>query len=375
MSNTSSGELNQTPLWQMHKDAAAKMVDFAGYDMPVQYPLGVLKEHMQTRDSAGLFDVSHMGQLKVSGNGAKAFLETLLPTDLDTLADGEQRYSLLLNEQGGIIDDLMISHFEGAYLIVVNAACKASDLAWMQKHCPADVDIEVMEDRALLALQGPEARAVMEAVIPELKDLFFMQVRGFNWQGAQAWASCSGYTGEDGYEVSVPADQAQSLAQALLDDERVQWIGLGARDSLRLEAGLCLYGHDLNEDIDPISASLTWAISPSRRPGAERGGGYIGAEAVAERKASGPEMQRALFAVEGRAPVREGAELVNEAGDVVGRVCSGGFGPTVAKPVLMAYVQREVLQADAPVFAALRGRKIGLQRQKGGFVASRYRRG
>lgn len=367
-----SSELKQTPLWQLHRDAGAKMVDFAGYDMPVQYPLGVLKEHLHTRESAGLFDVSHMGQLKVSGEGAKAFLEHLLPTDLNTLTEGEQRYSLLLNERGGIIDDLMISHFGGVFLVVVNAACKSDDLAWMQQHCPADAKIEVLEDRALLALQGPQARPVMEAVLPDLKDLFFMQVRGFEWQGERAWASCSGYTGEDGYEVSVSEDQAQALAQALLQDERVQWIGLGARDSLRLEAGLCLYGHDLNEDTDPVSASLMWAISPSRRPDGERAGGYIGAEAIARFKASAPDMQRVLFTVDGRAPVREGAELVDEAGDIVGRVCSGGFGPTVAKPVVMAYVQRATIQSEAAVFAALRGRQIGLQRQKGGFVPARY---
>ena len=362
----------------MHRDAGAKMVDFAGYDMPVQYPPGVLKEHLHTREAAGLFDVSHMGQLRVSGAGAKAFLEHLLPTDLDTLAEGEQRYSLLLNEQGGIIDDLMISHFDGDYLIVVNAACKASDLEWLQQHCPSDgssdVSIDVLADRALLALQGPHARAVMEDTVPALKDLFFMQVRDFQWQGQTAWASCSGYTGEDGYELSVAAEQAPALAQALLNDERVQWIGLGARDSLRLEAGLCLYGHDLNQDIDPITASLTWAISPSRRPDGERAGGYIGADAVAECKQQGPQQQRVLFTVDGRAPVREGAELVDESDAVIGRVCSGGFGPSVAKPIVMAYVQRSALQADSPVFAALRGRKIALQRQKGGFVSARYRR-
>lgn len=369
-----SSELKKTPLWQMHRDAGAKMVDFAGYDMPVQYPPGVLKEHLHTREAAGLFDVSHMGQLRVSGAGAKAFLEHLLPTDLDTLAEGEQRYSLLLNERGGVIDDLMISAFEGGYLLVVNAACKATDLAWIQQHCPADAHIEVLDDRALLALQGPEAREVMEAAVPELKELFFMQVRGFQWQGQAAWASCSGYTGEDGYEVSMPADLAGVFADTLLSDDRVQWIGLGARDSLRLEAGLCLYGHDLNEDTDPITASLTWAISPSRRPDGERAGAYIGAEAVAECKNEGPKQQRVLFVVDGRAPVREGAELVDDADQVIGRVCSGGFGPTVAKPIVMAYVQRSALQDDVPVFAALRGRKIGLKRQKGGFVPSRYRR-
>ncbi|WP_029835478.1 glycine cleavage system aminomethyltransferase GcvT, partial [Vibrio parahaemolyticus] len=265
-------ELLKTPLHALHVEVGAKMVPFAGYDMPVQYPLGVKKEHLHTRDAAGLFDVSHMGQLRLIGEGAAAFLETLVPVDIVDLESGKQRYAFFTNEEGGIMDDLMVANLGDHLFVVVNAACKEQDIAHLKAHLLSGVELEVIEDRALLAIQGPQAATVLARFAPEVADMLFMDIRKVEILGAECIVSRSGYTGEDGYEISVPADKAEELARKLTAEEEVEWIGLGARDSLRLECGLCLYGHDLDTTTTPVEASLLWGIQKVRRVGGEREG-------------------------------------------------------------------------------------------------------
>lgn len=254
----SDQELLTTPLHALHIEVGAKMVPFAGYDMPVQYPLGVKKEHLHTRDAAGLFDVSHMGQLRLHGEGAAAFLESLVPVDIIDLAQGKQRYAFFTNEQGGIMDDLMVANLGDHLFVVVNAACKEQDINHLQAHIPSDVELEVIDDRALLAIQGPKAAEVLARFQPAVAEMLFMDVQKLELLGEECIISRSGYTGEDGYEISVPADKAEALARALTAEQEVEWIGLGARDSLRLECGLCLYGHDLDQTTTPVEASLLW---------------------------------------------------------------------------------------------------------------------
>lgn len=375
-----SDTLAITPLHELHQRLGAKMVPFAGYDMPVQYPLGVLKEHQHTRAEAGLFDVSHMGQVKISAADGYSLsevaeaLESILPQNILALPEGMQRYGFFTNAEGGIRDDLMLSNLSDHFFMVVNAACKHDDFAYMREQLPDFVQLEMLEDRALLALQGPKARAVLARLAPGQQELFFMEVASLKVAGIDCLVSCSGYTGEDGYELSAAAADAVALAEALLAEGEVEAIGLGARDSLRLEAGLCLYGHDINTETTPVMANLKWAVSPVRRPGAERAGGYPGADIVAEQWQAGTAQTRVMLTVDGRAPVREGAELVNADGETIGRVCSGGFGPTVGGPVVMAYVNSDVVESDTPIFAALRGKQIPLVLAKGSLLPSRYAR-
>ncbi|MFK3796504.1 glycine cleavage system aminomethyltransferase GcvT [Pseudomonas sp. NPDC088444] len=372
-----STELLKTPLNALHRELGAKMVEFAGYDMPVQYPAGVMKEHLHTRDQAGLFDVSHMGQILLSGPNAAKALETLVPVDIIDLPVGMQRYAMFTNETGGILDDLMVANLGNDQLmLVVNAACKNEDLAHLRKHIGDQCDITpLFEERALLALQGPQAVTALARLAPEVAKMIFMQYVTLQIDGIDCFVSRSGYTGEDGYEISVPVDQAESLARRLLAEPEVAPIGLGARDSLRLEAGLCLYGHDMNTDTTPIQASLLWAISKVRRADGERAGGFPGAEHVFAQHQSGATRKRVGLLPQERNPVREGAEIVDADDKIIGTVCSGGFGPTLGAPVAMGYVDAAFTALETPVWAIVRGKKVPMKVSKMPFVAPRYFRG
>lgn len=365
--------LAQTPLHDLHVRLGARMVPFAGYSMPVQYRDGILKEHLHTRAAAGLFDVSHMGQLRLHGANAAQELETLVPVDVVDLAPRRQRYALFTDAQGGILDDLMITRADDHLLLVVNAACKAADTAHLRAHLSTRVELESLHDHALLALQGPAARAVLARLAPGAAQLFFMQAAALTVAGIPCWVSCSGYTGEDGYEISVAADAAEDLAQRLLAEPEVAPIGLGARDSLRLEAGLCLYGHDIDTGTTPVEAGLTWALSKVRRPGGERAGGYAGAARIEQQLREGCARRRLLLRPEGRQPVREGAPLVDGSGARVGVVTSGGFGPSASAPIAMGYVNGGA--ESAPLFAEVRGKLLPMALQKGPFAPHRYARG
>lgn len=366
--------MKRTSLYAQHIAANARMVEFAGYEMPVQYPLGVKKEHLWVRENAGLFDVSHMGQLILKGNKVKEAFEKIVPVDVLGLPEGMQRYGLFTTEEGTITDDLMFANWGDDLFVVVNAACKDQDIAHL-KASLSDCEVEVIDDRALLAIQGPKARAVFARLIPEAINMTFMQSLKFDWQGVELWVSCSGYTGEDGYEVSVPNDQAEAFAATLLAFEEVEWIGLGARDSLRLEAGLCLYGHDIDTTTTPVEASLNWAIQPIRRLDGAREGGFTGADIILPQFANKPARKRVGFLVDGKAPVREGVQIVNQAGDEKGLVTSGGFSPSLSQPIVMAYVSTEALASEEPLFALVRGKNIPLILTKMPFVPAGYFRG
>ncbi|MFT5693187.1 MAG: aminomethyltransferase [Oceanicoccus sp.] len=370
----SYSSLAKTAIHGVHQRLGAKLVPFAGYEMPVQYPLGVLKEHLHTRAAAGLFDVSHMGQIRLTGEDVAQALEALVPVDIIDLPVGQQRYALFTNEQGGILDDLMITRCEDHYLLVVNAACKERDVAYLRSSLPASILLEELNEKALIALQGPLARKALSQFCPEVQDLVFMQTATVSVAGIDCFVSCSGYTGEDGYEISVDNCDAESLVEKLLEAENVEPIGLGARDSLRLEAGLCLYGHDLDEQTTPIEANLLWAISKVRRPQGQRSGGYPGATVIEDQIENGVSKKRLMFTTEGRAPVREGADIVNAKAVKVGIVSSGGFGPTIGGPVVMAYVDSDHVN-DTDLFALVRNKSLPLQRVSGSLLPSRYYRG
>jgi len=357
MSEPVSEKLLRTPLYDLHVSLGARMVPFAGYDMPVQYLLGVLKEHLHTRAHAGLFDVSHMGQVELHGPDAAKALETLVPVDVLGIAAGKQRYALFTNEQGGILDDLMIFN-TGSYLhVVVNAACKAQDIAHLQKHIGNRCDIRVRDDLALLALQGPGAEAALKGIAAGEVPQTFMAGGRVKLAGIDCLVTRSGYTGEDGFEISVPAAHCEVLAKALLAQPNVHPIGLGARDSLRLEAGLCLYGHDLDTTTTPVEASLNWAMQKVRRTGGERAGGFPGAGVILGQLDDATKVKRKRVGLkpEGRAPIREGVELQDAAGNKIGVVTSGGFGPTVNGPVIMAYVDAAHAAVGSKINAMLRG--------------------
>lgn len=363
--------LATTPLHALHVELGARMVPFAGYDMPVQYPDGIMQEHLHCRSAAGLFDVSHMGQVRIKGGDPRRAVETLLPADLANSEDGRMHYSFLLNERGGILDDLMVTPFADHVFMVLNAACKQADIAHLRQGLPADCEVIEEDDKALLALQGPEAANVLSALAPEVAGLRFMTMRDLEIAGVPCRISRSGYTGEDGYEISVPGDQAEAFARKLLADDRVKPIGLGARDSLRLEAGLCLYGHDIDENTTPVDAALTWAIAKSRR--AE--GGFPGDSIILKQIEEKPPRRRVGLIGEGRAPVREGAELVDESGEVIGKVTSGSYGPSAEAPVAMGYLPREMAQPGTKVNALVRGRERPMTVAKMPFVEHRYYRG
>lgn len=366
----------KTPLYDLHVELGAKMVPFAGYLMPVQYPLGIMKEHLHTRDQAGLFDVSHMGQVRVKGTGITEALEKLVPVDLHALPQFKQTYAVFTDKNGGILDDLIITRWaDDEFFLVVNAACKQQDIAHLRSHLNG-FEIEVMDQQALLALQGPSARSVMDQLIPAATALRFMggcfAAIDIDGQDVECFVTCSGYTGEDGFEISVAAEHATAVANKLLAFDAVEAIGLGARDSLRLEVGLCLYGHDMNTETSPVEAGLLWSISKSRRQGGELQGGFLGADAIFEHIANGVNKKRVGLAIDGRAPVREGAEIVNQAGDKVGEVSSGGFGPSVNKPVAMGYVDIAHAAIDTPLFALVRKKQIPVIVAKMPFIAQNY---
>ncbi|MFI8396185.1 glycine cleavage system aminomethyltransferase GcvT [Pseudomonas sp. NPDC078863] len=369
--------LSKTPLHALHLELGARMVPFAGYDMPVQYPLGVMKEHQHTREQAGLFDVSHMGQIRLTGADSAKALETLVPVDIIDLPVGMQRYAMFTNETGGVLDDLMVANLGNDELfLVVNAACKDHDLAHLQQHIGDQCTITALfEERALLALQGPAAVTVLARLAPDVAKMTFMQFQRVTLLGVDCFVSRSGYTGEDGFEISVPAAEAEKLARALLAESEVQAIGLGARDSLRLEAGLCLYGHDMNTETTPIEASLLWAISRPRRADGARPGGFPGAEHIFAQQQNGVARKRVGLLPQERTPVREGAEIVNEAGEIIGNVCSGGFGPTLGGPLAMGYLDSAYVALETPVWAIVRGKKVQMLVSKMPFVPQRYYRG
>ena len=357
------------------------MVGFAGYDMPVQYLLGVLKEHLHTRASAGLFDVSHMGQILIrpkSGDvrDAALALETIAPIDVAGLKVGRQRYGLFTNADGGLYDDFMVANRGDHLYVVVNAACKDQDLGLIRAACEESCDIEAPFERGLIALQGPEAETVLGALAPEVVEMTFMDVRDVELDGISAVVSRSGYTGEDGYEISVAAENAEALARKLLSNGRVEAIGLGARDSLRLEAGLCLYGHDIDMGTTPVEANLKWAIQKVRRAGGERAGGFPGADIILKQFESGAGRVRVGLAPEGRAPVREGAELFADetAGEAIGTITSGGFGPSFGGPVSMGYVPSDMGEPGTLVHAEVRGKRLPLRVTALPFVQNTYKR-
>lgn len=372
-------ELKSLPLDALHRELGGKMVPFAGYEMPVQYPAGVMKEHLHTRASAGLFDVSHMGQVILRGDSYDAIalgFETLVPVNVAGLKEGRQRYGFFTNDQGGILDDLMFANRGDHIFVVVNAACKDQDIAHMQTGLPGGITVEVITDRALLALQGPAAEAALAALNPAVADMTFMDVGTFDLNGAECWISRSGYTGEDGYEISVPADAAEGLARALLADERVMPIGLGARDSLRLEGGLCLYGHDIDETTTPVEAALTWAIQKIRRTDGARAGGFPGADRILAELADGASRKRVGLKPQTRAPMREGVALyaTDDGGDQIGAVTSGGFGPSVQGPVAMGYVPADLATPGTTLYGDVRGKRMAVEVVTLPFVEAQFKR-
>ena len=368
-------ELNRTPLYDLHVSLGAKMVPFAGYEMPVQYALGVMKEHLHTRAAAGLFDVSHMGQVLIragSYDEAALALESIVPVSVLGLKEGRQRYGIFTNDAGGILDDLMIANRGDHLFLVVNAAMKDQDIAHMQKHL-AGCEVVPITDRALLALQGPEAEAAFAALVPGVADMRFMDVGIFDWNGVELWVSRSGYSGEDGYEISVPDAQARELAEALLAAPAVEAIGLGARDSLRLEAGLCLYGNDIDTTTTPAEAAIEWAIQKVRRTGGDRAGGFPGADRILAELENGASRRRVGLLPEGRAPMRAGTEIFS--GDThAGTVTSGGFGPSIEGPVSMGYVAIEHARTGTKLEAEVRGKRLPVTVADMPFRPSTYKR-
>ena len=354
---TAVDSLKTTPLHALHVELGAKMVPFAGYDMPVQYPAGVLAEHLQTREAAGLFDVSHMGQAWLEGpdhEAVAAALETLVLGDIRDLAPEAIRYTLLLNEKGGILDDLMVTRTakDGVLFLVVNAACKDADFAHIEKHLPDGIRLKRIEDRALIALQGPKAAEVFARFAPEAAEQTFMTGREMDVAGIPCIVSRSGYTGEDGYEVSLPEQEAVTLTKKLLAEPEVEPIGLGARDSLRLEAGLCLYGHDIDETTTPVEGALTWTISKRRR----EEGNFPGAKIILDQIANGAARKRVGLLPEGKAPAREGTEITDASGRKIGVVTSGGYGPSVGGPIAMGYVETGSAKTGTGVELMVRGK-------------------
>jgi aminomethyltransferase len=364
-----------TPLHALHIELGAKMVPFGGYDMPVQYATGILAEHRHTRTAAGLFDVSHMGQVLLKGDGADAALESLVPVDIIGLAPFKQRYALFTNPEGGILDDLMVTRRADDLFLVVNAACKGQDIAHLQAHIGQRCTVKSLPDQALLALQGPQAVTALTRLNAGVQQLTFMTGGHFLLDGIDCFVTRSGYTGEDGFEISVPGTQAAQLARALLAQPEVKPIGLGARDTLRLEAGLCLYGHDINTTTSPVEGALTWAIQKVRRAGGERAGGYPGAAVIDNQLANGPARKRVGLIGSERMPVREGARVITESGEEVGVVTSGSLGPTVNQPVALAMLRSTHAAIGTALFAVVRDKRVPMTVAPLPFVPNGYYRG
>lgn len=373
----SAAPLLTTPLNALHLELGARMVPFAGYSMPVQYPAGLMAEHHHTRTAAGLFDVSHMGQLCLSGPDAAAAFETLIPVDVQGLGIGRQRYGLLLNDAGGIIDDLMFVNRGDDLFVIVNGACKVGDIAHIQERIGHLCQVQPLPDQALLALQGPQAAAALGRLAPEVLSLVFMTGTAASIAGCDCYVTRSGYTGEDGFEISVPAAQAETLARALLAQPEVRPIGLGARNSLRLEAGLCLYGNDIDTTTTPPEAALNWAIQKVRRTGGARAGGFPGADKVLAQIDDPALLTRkrvGLVALE-RVPVREHTELQSLDGQRIGEVTSGLLGPTVDRPVAMGYVAPAYAALGTRLNAIVRGKAVPMEVAAMPFTTARYHRG
>ncbi len=370
---TETQTLLRTPLHALHVELGAKLVPFAGYEMPVQYPAGVLKEHLHTREKAGLFDVSHMGQAFLHGADPARSLEKLAPSDFIGLKEGRQRYGLLLNDEGGIKDDFMASRLigEAALYLVVNAAMKESDFAYITERLAGELTVEPRPDRALLALQGPAAGAVLEKLSPGIDALTFMQVIRAKVAGIDAIVGRTGYTGEDGFEISIAGSDTEKLARALLADPDVLPIGLGARDSLRVEAGLCLYGHDIDETTNPAEAGLIWAIGKRRK--LEKG--FPAADKIMAGVLNGTARKRVGIRPDGRAPARDGTEIADKSGRVIGTITSGGFGPSLNAPIAMGYVETAFAADDTEIDLIVRGKALPARIAPMPFVPNRYKRG
>jgi aminomethyltransferase len=368
----SATPLLKTPLHALHVELGARMVAFAGYDMPVSYPAGIIAEHRHCRASAALFDVSHMGQLRLVGGDAAAALETLVPMDIVDLQPSRQRYALFTAEDGGILDDLMVTRRADDLFVVVNAGCKEADLRHLRERIGGRCEIVPLPDHALLALQGPRAAEAIARLAPSLAALTFMTGCAASLAGAECYVTRSGYTGEDGFEISVPADAAPALARALLALPEVKPAGLGARDTLRLEAGLCLYGHDIDTTTTPVEAGLSWAIQKVRRTGGARHGGYPGAALIDGQLAAGADRKRVGLVALDRAPVREGAAVVDAAGRRLGRVTSGTVGPSIDKPIAMAYLPTSHASPGTEVLADVRGKLQRMRVTPMPFVPHRY---
>ena len=368
--------IRTTPLHQMHLDAGAKMVPFAGYDMPVSYPLGIKKEHNHTREKAGLFDVSHMGQIRLGGANAKKALESIVPVDIIDLPLMKLRYALFTNKSGGVMDDLMVTNLGDKDLfLVVNAGCKNADFAHLQSTIGDDCKVEFLEDAALLALQGPLAHKVLSEIAPSISEMIFMTAKQIVINGIECLITRSGYTGEDGFEISLAAKDSEELAKLLLSNIEVEWVGLGARDSLRLEAGLSLYGHELDIHHSPVESSLGWALSKVRRTGGEREGNYLGFKTIMKHINEGSESKVVGLQPQGRMPVRDGAMIEDELGNNVGKVTSGGFGPSINRPIAIARLKKSYIEKNSKLFALVRDKKIAVEIVNLPFVKQNYYRG
>ncbi len=371
--------LKRTPLYELHCELGAKLTEFAGYEMPVQYSLGILGEHQHTRTKAGLFDVSHMGQIILRGSSyqetALAF-ERAIPMDVLGLKVGRQRYGFLTTDGGGILDDLMFSNREDHIFVVLNAACKDSDIVHLRTLLEPEISIEVIENRALIALQGPASETVLSEFNSQISAMKFMDIETLSIAGAECWISRSGYTGEDGFEISIPSSAAEAITRSILSKQEVEFIGLGARDSLRLEAGLCLYGHDIDEETTPVEASLTWAIQKARRTNGERANGFLGDDIITQQLDTGTYRKRVGFLPQTRAPMREGVEIyeTESSKEVIGKITSGGYGPTVGHPVAMGYINSEYVDSNDNLFGELRGKRVPVKIAKLPFVPLNFKR-
>ena len=371
--------LKRTPLYELHCELGAKLTEFAGYEMPVQYSLGILGEHQHTRTKSGLFDVSHMGQVILRGRSYQETalaLERAIPMDALGLDVGRQRYGFLTTDNGGILDDLMFSNRGDHIFVVLNAACKDSDIVHLRTLLEPDISTEVIENRALIALQGPASEAVLSEFNSQIKAMNFMDVETLSIAGAECWVSRSGYTGEDGFEISIPASAAESVTKSILSKEEVELIGLGARDSLRLEAGLCLYGHDIDKATTPVEAALTWAIQKVRRTHGERAGGFMGSEIISQQIETGTDKKRVGFLPQTRAPMREGIEIfaTEVSKKVIGKITSGGFSPSLGYPIAMGYIASEFANSEDEFFGELRGKRVPVKVAKIPFVPLNFKR-
>ncbi|MBH69319.1 MAG: glycine cleavage system protein T [Rhodospirillaceae bacterium] len=361
-------ELKSTPLDRQHRDSGGKMVEFAGYSMPVHYRLGVKAEHLHTRSKVGLFDVSHMGQVRLRGDSADEQLEKLVPGDIQSLRIGKMRYTVFTNEKGGVLDDLIVTKADDHLYVVVNAATKIDDICLMEE--ALDCEIEILEDFALLALQGPHSEIALEKLVPGVKNLGFMEAAQFSLFGTVGMISRSGYTGEDGFEISITVNKVNEFAEKLLSQAEVEFIGLGARDSLRLEAGLCLYGQDLTTKITPVEAGLEWIINKRRR----KDGGFPGYDIISRQLETGVKYRRVGILPEGRAPARGGTKLISHDGDKIGEITSGGFGPTLGRPIAMGFIDRRFSDIGSSVLLLIRGNLHPAQITKLPFVHPNYKR-